>query len=186
MAKIAIVFGTTEGHTRKIAEQIGDWLEGRHQLTLIDSSDVPPAFEAEEYDAFILAGSLHQEKHQSSLVHFATKHREALHRRPTAFLSVSLTAVIKDEKHDRDCRRCMDMFYEETGWYPTVDTPVAGALKYTQYDFFKRMLMRMIAGKEGGDTDTSRDYEYTDWKELRLFIEKFVAKLPEGVQLSIA
>ena len=26
--------------------------------------------------------------------------------------------------------------------------------------------MRRIAAKEGGDTDTSRDYEYTEWKAV--------------------
>jgi menaquinone-dependent protoporphyrinogen oxidase len=27
----------------------------------------------------------------------------------------------------------------------------------------------------GGDTDTSRDYEYTDWKDLREFTARFAA-----------
>lgn len=31
---------------------------------------------------------------------------------------------------------------------------------------FKRLLMRMIVGFTGGDTDTTRDYEYTDRDSL--------------------
>jgi len=36
--------------------------------------------------------------------------------------------------------------------------------------------MRRIARKEGGDTDTSRDYEYTDWNDLRAFGEAFARR----------
>jgi menaquinone-dependent protoporphyrinogen oxidase len=33
--------------------------------------------------------------------------------------------------------------------------------------------MKRIVQKAGGDVDTSRDYEYTDWGDLRLFAEQF-------------
>lgn len=33
--------------------------------------------------------------------------------------------------------------------------------------------MKRIAAKAGGATDTSRDYEYTSWVELRAFAERF-------------
>jgi menaquinone-dependent protoporphyrinogen oxidase len=50
---------------------------------------------------------------------------------------------------------------------------VAGALPYTKYNVFIRWIMKRIARQEGGDIDTSRDYEYTDWKALRLFAGEF-------------
>jgi len=34
--------------------------------------------------------------------------------------------------------------------------------------------MKRIAKKAGGPTDTSRDYEFTDWTKLDRMIEKFV------------
>jgi menaquinone-dependent protoporphyrinogen oxidase len=34
--------------------------------------------------------------------------------------------------------------------------------------------MKRIVQKAGGDTDTSRDYEYTDWNDRRAFAEQFV------------
>ena len=52
---------------------------------------------------------------------------------------------------------------------------VAGALLYTKYDFLKRFIMVQIVKGEGGDLDTSRDYEYTDWDDLKSVIEAFVA-----------
>jgi menaquinone-dependent protoporphyrinogen oxidase len=37
--------------------------------------------------------------------------------------------------------------------------------------------MKRIARKEGGPTDTSRDYEYTDWEAVDRFADAFAAKL---------
>ena len=52
---------------------------------------------------------------------------------------------------------------------------VAGALVYSRYNWLTRWMMRRIARKEGGDTDTARDYEYTDWDALRRDVEIFLA-----------
>jgi len=33
--------------------------------------------------------------------------------------------------------------------------------------------MKMIAKREGRTTDTSKDYEYTDWNAVREFVKEF-------------
>jgi menaquinone-dependent protoporphyrinogen oxidase len=38
--------------------------------------------------------------------------------------------------------------------------------------------MKRIVAKAGGNTDTSCDYEYTDWNDLRAFANEFVRNLP--------
>jgi menaquinone-dependent protoporphyrinogen oxidase len=48
--------------------------------------------------------------------------------------------------------------------------PVAGALAYSKYSFFVKLVMKTIAWKAGGPTDTSRDYEFTDWATLDRFV----------------
>ena len=50
---------------------------------------------------------------------------------------------------------------------------VAGALRYTHYNWLKRWMMKRIVTKAGGNTDTSRDYEYTDWAAVRAFADEF-------------
>ena len=50
----------------------------------------------------------------------------------------------------------------------------AGALKYVEYDYFKRWMMKRIAEEEDGPTDTSRDHELTDWPALDEFVDAFV------------
>ena len=180
MAKILIVYGTTEGQTRKICQHISAYLSANGSSSdVVDSANIVETLHLGRYDGFILAGSLHEGRHQAPLIRFAKDHATELHGRPSAFLSVSLTAVISDEKHTREARACMDRFYEDTGWTPTASTPVAGALLYTEYNFFKRLLLQMISKHEGGDTDTSRDYEYTDWAKLDRFVSDFVGQYVE-------
>lgn len=66
----------------------------------------------------------------------------------------------------------LEEFLEETGWDPDGTLAVAGALRYSEYGPLKRVVMRRIAGKAGGDTDVP-DYEYTDWVAVEAFAAEF-------------
>jgi menaquinone-dependent protoporphyrinogen oxidase len=173
MPRLLIVYGTTEGHTRKIAERVGNWVRERGiDVDVFDSEIPPPWLNVGAYDAYVLAGSLHETNHQRWLIDFAKEHAAVL--KPSLFLSASLTAINKDEKHQKQAWECIDKFYSQTGWTATQALPVAGALLYTEYNFMKRTLMKMIVEKEGGPTDTSKDYEFTDWDELSATVESFL------------
>ena len=52
---------------------------------------------------------------------------------------------------------------------------VAGALLYSTYGLFTRWVMRRIAARRGGPTDTPRDHELTDWDGLAKFIDTLIA-----------
>jgi menaquinone-dependent protoporphyrinogen IX oxidase len=64
-----------------------------------------------------------------------------------------------------------------TGWRPREVAAIAGALAYSKYNVLIRFLMRLIVGAAGGDTDTSRDYEYTDWDAVERFAARFSSRL---------
>ena len=89
--------------------------------------------------------------------------------RPSAFFSVSLTAADDTEEARVETTRCIDEFVDETGWTPAIVKPIAGALQYLEYDVFTRTLMRLKMGKDGHPTDTSHDYDYTDWDAVDEF-----------------
>jgi menaquinone-dependent protoporphyrinogen oxidase len=74
----------------------------------------------------------------------------------------------------------INRFLAETGWHPVVTKSIAGALLYTRYNWFIRRVMKRIAAKAGGDTDTTRDYEYTDWQDLRTFAGQVELQLVHG------
>jgi menaquinone-dependent protoporphyrinogen oxidase len=68
----------------------------------------------------------------------------------------------------------MEGFFETTGWTPTVRKMVAGAVTYTRYSWLKRLVVRRIVRGAYGQTDASRDYEYTDWNDVRDFTRMFI------------
>jgi menaquinone-dependent protoporphyrinogen oxidase len=63
---------------------------------------------------------------------------------------------------------------------------VAGRLAYTQYGLLKRFVMRRIALKAGGPTDTSRDHEMTDWEQVRAVAADVVCNLESPARQSVA
>ena len=181
MASVLIVYGTTEGQTRKIAGWMAEVVsEYGHAATMMDAAAgerVPRG----RYDAVIVAASVHRLRHQPSVARFVRRNLAWLKPLPSAFFSVSLSAAGKAERQREGARRCAGAFLEETGWRPGMVRLVAGALPYTRYGFATRWIMRMIAWREGGDTDTSRDHEYTDWEQLRRDLELFVTHaVPAG------
>ena len=62
--------------------------------------------------------------------------------------------------------RCIDVFCDESGWIPERTERVAGCLQYREYDVFTRLLMRVIAHRHGGSTDTSHDHDLTDYEQV--------------------
>lgn len=180
MAKLLIVYGTTEGQTRKIAERIAQRARDTgHEVALHDATALPRDLGPAASSAVIVAGSVHIGRHQSSIDHFVRTHRNELENRPSAFVSVSLSAA--GDEHDRqDARECAEHFLAGTGWRPTTIHLAAGAFRFSQYDFFKRWIMRRIAREKGTPTDTGQDYEFTDWPALDRFVDDFLAGTTPG------
>lgn len=175
MKQMLIAYATTEGQTRRIATFVADELQRSGQaVDLVDVASPAVANLSPIYAAVILAGSVHAGAHQAALRDFVKRNRDWLSACPTALLSVSLTAALNDDDSRAACRAEAQKFLDDTGLVPGVVLPVAGALPYTQYDWFKRFAMKSIARKRGGDTDTSRDFEYTDWSALAAFAHEFV------------
>jgi menaquinone-dependent protoporphyrinogen oxidase len=179
MKSVLVVYGTTEGQTRKIAEFIADALKAHGVVVdLVDSAGEGAALVQPVYAAAIVCGSLHRHHYQSSLLHFVKDNRDWLAGMPAAFVAVSLTAVLTDDESRDELRKAAEAFCRQSGWTPAITLHVAGALRYSQYDHFKRLIMKLIARQQGGDTDTSHDHEYTDWDSLARFVDEFLAANP--------
>jgi menaquinone-dependent protoporphyrinogen oxidase len=170
-----LVYGTTEGQTRKVAAFMADRLAGLgHSALTVDCTEVPPSLDLAGFDAVLVAASVHAGRYQSSVVHFVNEHGAALDARPNAFISVSLSAASDEPEEVEGLRECVGEFVADTGWTPRRIHHVAGAFRYTAYDFFKRWALKYIAYRKGAPTDTHRDHELTDWDDLRRFVDSFV------------
>jgi menaquinone-dependent protoporphyrinogen oxidase len=106
-------------------------------------------------------------------------HAQALSGKPTAFVSVCLGVLQHDADVQREIHTIANRFLLATGWRPAITEIVAGALMYRKYNWLKRWVMKRIVAKAGGDTDTTRNYEYTDWNALRAFANRFGALVHE-------
>lgn len=173
MSRILVVFGTTEGHTERVASALADEMRARGATVVVREprlADPQPV----DFDGVIVAASVHAGKFQPAVTHWVQAHAEALKAMPCAFVSVSLGILQRDPRVQAEVKGIVDRFLLGTGWNPTRTLGVAGALLYTRYSWWKRWMMRRIAAKAGGDTDTRRDYVYTDWPALRAFAAEFV------------
>lgn len=178
MARVALVYGSTEGQTATIAERIANHLsDAGHESTLVHAKHPPDSFVASDYDGVIVGASVHYGRHQRYVRRFVRENAEALNDRPSAFFSVSLTAVEDTDEAREATRELVEGFSERTGWRPDVTATVAGALKYSEYGLLTRFVLKRIARRHGEETDTSRDYEYTDWDDVERFAAEFAALL---------
>lgn len=175
MASVLVAYASTHGQTAKIASRVGDRIRADGlDAALVDiggGSDPDPA----GHDGAVLAASVHRGAHQPEAVAWARRHATGLAERPSAFLSVSLTAADDGEDARAATKRLIEEFAAETGWTPTRAVSVAGALQYREYDVFTRTLMRLLMRRGGHPTDASRDYDYTDWDALERFASEFGA-----------
>jgi menaquinone-dependent protoporphyrinogen oxidase len=167
-----VLFGTTEGQTARIARAIGEAL--RTEDVYVDVVEAGPGAPAPvAYDAVIVAASVHAGGYQKPVRRWTTTHSAVLNGRPTAFVSVCLGVLQSDPKVQAEVAAIADRFCAACGWQPTTIATFAGALLYTRYNLLKRWMMKRIVRDAGGDTDTSRDYEYTDWNAVRAFAKAF-------------
>ena len=172
MSRILVIYGTTDGQTAKIAGAVGHRLRTHgFEVDVVEAGHDAPA--PDEYAAVVVAASLHAGGYQRSVRRWVRTHAHALNGKPTAFLSVCLAVLEQNPKVQQDLLGIINRFLSAAGWQPGVTKPVLGALLYTRYNPLKRWMMKRIVRKAGGDTDTSRDYEYTDWNELRAFADDF-------------
>ena len=172
MAKILVLYGTTDGHTAKVAATVAEELRtAGASVDVVEAGTNEPA--PEDYAGVIVAASVHVGGYQRSVRQWVRRHAETLRRKPSAFLSVSLGVLQGDPQVQREVEAIVTRFLRATQWDPAMVQNVAGAVLFTRYNLIKRWIMKRIVAKAGGATDTSRDYEYTNWSDLRAFAERF-------------
>lgn len=183
--RILIVYATRYGQTGKVARFVADCLTRRGgDVTLLNANELPghatlPHNQTpRSFDGVIVGGSIAFGRHQRSIARFVTTHRDALNTMPTAFMSISGSAADPGEPGRAPAHRAVDSFLRATGWTPGRIELVGGAIAYTHYNPLVRFMMKRISASEGRPTDTSRDYEFTDWEALGRFADAFAAMLP--------
>ena len=173
MIRTLILFASVNGQTERIARRIAAVLDREGHTVRLKRDEEPGLIQAlEESDAVIVGGGIRYGHHSRHLVDIARNFHGTLEAKPNAFFSVSLSAGGPGAR-PANAQAYIADFAQATGWEPQVNASFAGALRYSRYNPFIRFMMKLIVGAAGGETDTSSDYEYTDWLAVDRFARQF-------------
>ncbi len=172
--RILVVYGTTEGQTRKVATFLADRFKGRgHDVTLADAHRPPRSLNPAAYDAVVVAARVHSGRYQRSIRRFVRRNVAMLRAKPSAFVSVSMMAALPDRAGT--VASYVGRFSHRTGWTPGLVHQAAGARFYARQGAIGRWILGRIDSKvRGRPVDTSRDQEWTDWDALGDFADGFL------------
>jgi menaquinone-dependent protoporphyrinogen oxidase len=177
MTKILLVYASTDGQTAKIASRIAETL--RASLFQVELSDIRGGAPSLKGASAVLVGaSLRFGHYQREIESFCRKNRVGLEQVPNAFFAVSMSAARDGEKSKAEVTNSIERFIQATGWTPRQRVPFAGAITWSRYGFGTKLLMLMLLKMlKATETDTSRDYELTDWAKVTAFAQEFAATL---------
>lgn len=172
---VLIVYATHDGQTEKIARFLADHLRARQQrVDVMDAARPLPELNPDGYEAIVVGAPVRAGRYPSAAVNFVRAHRARLEQARSAFFSVCMAAASSDAAKRREAEGYAARFFKDSGWQPRRHASFAGAIRYTQYNWLIRFIMKRIARSEGASTDTSRDYEYTDWSAVARFGDALV------------
>src|SRR5262249_40948700 len=127
MARILLVYGTREGHTSHLADDIAITLEAEgHRVDVRNLLHDHPS--AVAYDAVVVGASVHAPGYEREVRHWLRAHRAELTSMPSAFFSVCLSSANHDTKSNAEVDGVIDDFIARTGWEPRLVGRFAGAI----------------------------------------------------------
>ncbi|OOF13605.1 protoporphyrinogen oxidase [Salinivibrio sp. MA427] len=169
--KVLLLHSSREGQTKKILHYIESQLGERAQCDVSDLHQAP-TLDLTQYDRVLIGASIRYGHFNKKLYQFIDTHSEQLNRVKAGFFSVNLTAR-KPGKDTAETSAYSRKFLEKSPWTPQLHGVFAGALYYPRYKWFDRMMIRLIMHITGGETDTSKEVEYTDWQKVKAFTDQF-------------
>ncbi len=148
MAKILIVYSSTDGHTRTICDRLRDILDAQgHQASLVPVAKAADA-DLERYDKIVVGASIRYGKHSPLVVDFIAR---------------------KPAKNRPDTNPYVRKLLRKIAWRPAEAAVFAGKIDYPRYGFLDRLVIRGIMWLTGGPTDPKAVVEFTDWRQVEAF-----------------
>lgn len=181
MKKILIVYSSHDGQTHKIAQAVGNELQSQGlAVYIIEAGKIAAQNHVETYDGYIVGAPVRAGRYSRPLSKWVKSHSDLLSSKPSAFFSVCLGILEeKNPKARANVQRIATEFLDWSGWKPSMWRIFAGALMYSKYGWLTKLVMKSISKKAGGGTDTNRDYEYTNWNEVKVFANQFAQRMKQ-------
>ena len=170
--KTLVLYSSHDGQTKAIASSIASTLSETLECDVMDlalSMDINLA----NYQSVVIGASVRYGHFQRSLYKFTKQNVAQLNTMPSAFFAVNLTAR-KPEKRTPQTNAYTRKFLLASPWQPKQCAVFAGALRYPRYGWLDKAMIKLIMKMTGGETDTSKEVEYTDWQDVTRFAKDFV------------
>lgn len=171
--KALILFSSRDGQTREIASYIANQLKEQQECDLVNILHASTV-DWTKYDRVLIGASIRYGHFHPKVAKFVKQHLQELRKRPSGFFSVNLTAR-KPEKRAPQTNAYTRKFLLHSPWEPDCCAVFAGALRYPRYGFFDRIMIQLIMRMTGGETDTTKEVDYTDWEQVGRFAHEFAA-----------
>ena len=170
--KILMLYSSREGQTKKIIQFIANKLVGS-QYEIQDLQHYT-AEDLSTYDKVLIGASIRYGRLSPQLYSFIAANQSYLQQNKCAFFCVNLTA--RKEQQGKDTPEgsvYIQTFLKKSPWKPSLIGVFAGALYYPRYGLFDKMMIRFIMSLTGGETDTTKEVEYTNWQKVTNFANQF-------------
>ncbi|WP_318445671.1 menaquinone-dependent protoporphyrinogen IX dehydrogenase [Photobacterium leiognathi] len=171
MEKVLFLFSSCEGQTKKILNYIEQELGEQYRCEYMNIHDEPNV-DFSAYDRVLVGASIRYGHFNKKLYAFINKYQAQLSQDNVAFFCVNLTAR-KEGKDTPEGSAYIKKFLIKSPWQPALIGVFAGALRYPRYNFFDRTMIKLIMKITGGETDTTKEVEYTDWQKVSEFTQVF-------------
>lgn len=168
MSNILILFSTTDGQTRKIAEHLQQVIEYEgHHVQIVP---LKPGFkiDLESFDTIVIGASVRYGSHQKLVTQFINRNISVLENKSNAFFSVNVVAR-KPEKCSPETNPYVQKFLSRITWKPQHIAVFAGKIDYPSYRFWDRQMIRLILWMTNGPTDPETVVEFTNWNHVEAF-----------------
>lgn len=171
MARVAIIYASTDGHSRNICERLRELIETPdNQVTLVSIEDARAA-DLSAFDKIVVGASIRYGKHSPLLLEFVNANVRVLDAKPNAFFSVNIVAR-KPQKNRPETNPYLQKFLRRSRWRPKELDVFAGKLDYPRYGFLDRLMIQFIMLITKGPTDPRTVVEFTDWQRVEAFAQR--------------
>ena len=169
--KTLILYFTTDGQTKKITNKLAEQIKHNVEVISLQDQTVNFAEKLANADQIVIGASIRYGHFNPLVYRFVAEHQTVLNQKKSAFFSVNLTAR-KANRKTAETNVYVRKFLAKIAWKPSHVEVIAGALLYPRYTFFDRIMIQFIMKLTKGETDTSREYEFTDWQQVVQFGRK--------------
>ena len=174
MAKVLILYSTTDGHTVEICKRLSAVIEKTGDAVEIANLADRPKLSDFRFDKIVIGASIRYGKHQKTVYEFIRENRATLEAHPNALFSVNVVAR-KPEKNTPETNPYLQKFLGQINWAPQNLGVFAGKIDYPALGLFDRTMIRFILWMTKGPTDPTGTYEFTDWDKVEEFGRRIAA-----------